>query len=442
MDTTVLNSLQARTRSNPPRADWPSLLARPHLELEHLQASCKEVFAAVGQGGDQALLDYTAKFDKVELAAVRVPSTALQQAAGQLSEELKAAIKLAKQNIEAFHAAQRESSAVIETMPGVQCWRKSLPIEKVGLYIPGGSAPLFSTVLMLAVPAQLAGCKHIVLCSPPTATGLPHPAVLYTAQLCGVTEVFALGGMQAIAGLALGTESLPAVDKLFGPGNQYVTAAKQYAQQHHGVAIDMPAGPSEVLVIADSSTPAAFTAADLLAQAEHGPDSQVVLLTTEQAYLNEVLAGLEQQLATLHRAEIARKALENSHLLHFGDESELMAFCNAYAPEHLIIATRNSEQLVEQVVNAGSVFIGPYTPESVGDYASGTNHTLPTGGWARSVAGVSLDSFVKKVTYQQLTPAGLQALGPAVERMAQAEELEGHRQAVSIRLQQLKGGHS
>ncbi|RMD68347.1 MAG: histidinol dehydrogenase [Bacteroidetes bacterium] len=413
--------------------EWPELARRPVFDWTTLEGRVGPVLEAVAREGDEALRRFTRQFDGVEIADFAVPQADIDAAEAQLDPQLRDAIRQAAANIERFHAAQAEAVQVVETMPGVRCWRKALPIERVGLYIPGGSAPLFSTVLMLAVPARLAGCARVVLCTPPQRDGSVHPAILFAARQAGVTEVYRVGGAQAIAALAYGTETIPRVDKIFGPGNQYVTAAKQLAQRQ-GVAIDLPAGPSEVLVVADDTAVPAFVAADLLSQAEHGPDSQVVLVALSGALLDATLAELETQLATLPRADIARQALTHSRAVLLRTPDEALAFANAYAPEHLILALADAGRWAEAVQHAGSVFLGHYTPESAGDYASGTNHTLPTNGFARAWSGVSLDSFVRKTTFQHITPAGLQALGPIVETMAAAEALEAHRRAVSIRL--------
>ena len=361
----------------------------------------------------------------------------MKQAGNFLSEELKNAIQLAKDNIEKFHSAQVEKPTIVETTQGVFCWRESRAIEKVGIYIPGGSAPLFSTVLMLAVPAKIAGCKEIILCSPPDANGKINAAILYTAALVGISKVFCVGGIQAVAAMTFGTETIPSVFKIFGPGNQYVTAAKQYAQ-NFGVAIDMPAGPSEVLVIADATAEPAFVAADLLSQAEHGADSQVILLATDEQVLTNTLFALDKQLDGLPRKDLAAKALQNSKAILLKDVNECILFSNQYAPEHLIMAVKNGKDLLEKITNAGSIFLGNYSCESVGDYASGTNHTLPTNGYARNYSGVSLDSFVKKITVQQVTKEGIKNIGPSVELMAAAEGLQAHKNAVTLRLQSLK----
>jgi histidinol dehydrogenase len=417
----------------PHKAQWPDILRRPEVPQADLERIITEVFRQVAKGGDAALRDYTAQFDGVEIDEMTLSQQARRDAASAVPEELKQAIRVAHYNIAKFHAAQRESPSVIETMEGVSCWRKPVPIERVGLYIPGGTAPLFSTVLMLGIPAKLAGCRELVLCSPPTTNGSIHPAIVYAAEVVGIDKIIQVGGSQAIAALALGTESVPKVYKIFGPGNQYVTAAKQHAQKL-GVSIDMPAGPSEVLVVADDTAVPAFVAADLLSQAEHGHDSQVVLLTFSEDVLRQVNAEVEAQLAVLPRRDIAKQALANSKMILMDSADEAVAFINEYAPEHLIIACANEDFYVQKVINAGSVFLGNYTPESAGDYASGTNHTLPTNGYAKAFSGVSLDSFLKKITYQRITEEGLLNLGRTVEVMAAAEELIAHQRAVSIRL--------
>lgn len=414
----------------------PSLLARPALAAANLEATVSQILQEIRQRGDAAVQEYTLRFDKVAVDHLEVSATELAEAEASLDPALKTAIQTAKANIETFHAAQQSHPEVIETMPGVFCWRKNVGIDKVGLYIPGGTAPLFSTVLMLGVPAKLAGCKEILLCSPPGADGKIHPAILFAAKTVGVTRIFKAGGVQAIGAMAYGTASIPQVYKIFGPGNQYVTAAKQLVSREK-VAIDMPAGPSEVLVCADETANPAFVAADLLAQAEHGIDSQVVVLAFSDELLQAVLQEVENQVAVLPRAEITRQALENSVAVLVNTRAEALELINDYAPEHLILAMQDADDFAEQVQNAGSVFIGNYTPESVGDYASGTNHTLPTNGYARAYSGVSLDSFVKKITFQRLTPQGLKNIGPTVETMAIAEALVAHQRAVSIRLEEM-----
>jgi histidinol dehydrogenase len=418
---------------NPSRKQWPVLVQRPAKPILALEAIVKKVFADVKNNGDDALRKYTLKFDKVYAKNLKVDSTAIKNSGNKISPELKNAIQLAKKNIETFHAAQQEKVKVIETVKGVKCWRESRAIEKVGIYIPGGSAPLFSTLLMLGIPAKLAGCKEIILCTPPDKNGEINPAILYTAQLVGINSVFCVGGIQAIAAMAFGTETISKADKLFGPGNQYVTAAKQMAQQF-GIAIDMPAGPSEVLIIADKKSNPEFVAADLLSQAEHGPDSQVILLADNKNTIKQTISEIAKQLARLPRKSIAERALINSRAILLKDLDECIQFSNLYAPEHLILAVTNAKTFIRGISNAGSVFLGNYSCESAGDYASGTNHTLPTNGYARSYSGVSLDSFVKKITFQELNKEGIRTIGPAIELMAEAEQLFGHKNAVTIRL--------
>jgi histidinol dehydrogenase len=403
------------------------------MNLEEIEKVVAPILQQVKAQGDTALKEFTLRFDKVALPDIQVTPEEITGAGQQLSPELKKAIGVAKKNIETFHRAQLQQPQKIETQPGVVCWRKSVGIEKVGLYIPGGTAPLFSTVLMLAVPAKLARCREIVLCTPANREGLVHPAILYTANLVGIEKIYKIGGAQAIAALAYGTETVPQVYKIFGPGNQYVTAAKQLVNKE-GLAIDMPAGPSEVAVWADDSADPAFVAADLLSQAEHGTDSQVILVSQSEKLVAQVNAQIEKQLPLLPRKDIAQKALANSKAFLVDSEQEAIDLLNAYAAEHLIIAIENAEKQAEQIINAGSVFIGNYTPESAGDYASGTNHTLPTNGFARAYSGVSVDSFVKKITFQQISRQGLQQIGPAIEAMAAAEELLAHKHAVSIRI--------
>jgi histidinol dehydrogenase len=417
----------------PEKKDWKSLITRPTAEKASLNELVSTVFNEVKENGDKAVLQYCKTFDKVELTNLTVSEEDIKNASSELSNELKAAIQLAKKNISKFHEAQKQPVEKIETTKGVFCWRENRVIETVGIYIPGGSAPLFSTVLMLGVPAMLAGCKEIILCTPPNAEGKINPAILYTAALVGITKIYTVGGIQAIAAMTFGTETIAQVNKIFGPGNQYVTAAKQMAQ-NFAVAIDMPAGPSEVLVIADDSCNPVFVAADLLSQAEHGADSQVILLSNNEEVINETLLEITIQLQALPRKEIATKAIENSKAILLNDIGECIALSNLYAPEHLIIATENASNLVSQITNAGSIFLGNYSCESVGDYASGTNHTLPTNGYARNYSGVSLDSFVKKITVQEVSKEGLQNIGPSVELMAEAEGLWAHKNAVSVRL--------
>jgi histidinol dehydrogenase len=410
-------------------------IRRPELAEQDLQNIVKSVFEDVRAEGDRAVVKYTLQFDKVLLTSLEVSESEFDEAELLLSDYLKAAIIQASKNIRAFHEKQLEESQIIETMPGVRCWRKSVPIERIGLYIPGGTAPLFSTVLMLGIPASIAGCKEITLCSPVGSDEKIHPAILFAARLVGVSRVLKLGGIQAIAAMASGTESINSCYKIFGPGNQYVTSAKKYAQQL-GVAIDMPAGPSEVMVVADEFANADFVAADLLSQAEHGSDSQVVLLSTSKEKVLDVQSAISKQLEVLSRNEMAAKALENSSALVVQKE-ELLSVINEYAPEHLILQTEFNTELLPGIINAGSVFIGPYTPESAGDYASGTNHTLPTNGFARMYSGVSLDSFIKKITFQEISIEGLKKIGKTIEVMADAEGLDAHRNAVSIRLNEL-----
>lgn len=421
---------------NPSVSQWEEILARPVMSLEDIEKRVIPIMNRVAEEGDAAMRAFAATFDGIELDALEVSDAEWNDADALVDDELKAAIQSAANNIEKFHALQRHDEPVEETQTGVFCWRKSIGIEKVGLYIPGGTAPLFSTVLMLAIPAKLAGCKEVILCSPPNKQGKIHPAILYTAKLTGVHRVFKSGGAQAIAAMTFGTASIPKVYKIFGPGNQYVMAAKQLAMKF-GVAIDMPAGPSEVAVIADKTANPAFIAADLLSQAEHGNDSQVILFTDDENMLHQVEMAVEEQLAELSRANFASKALENSKLILVKDLDEAMAMSNAYAPEHLILQIENPESLAEQVTNAGSVFLGHLTPESAGDYASGTNHTLPTNGYARAYSGVSLDTFVKKVTFQKISPEGLKNIGGVIETMAAAEELDAHKNAVTLRLKSL-----
>lgn len=417
----------------PEKSQWQELLKRPVMNTESLFGTVQGIIDRVKAGGDEAVLQYEMQFDKVSLSALAVSSEEFDEAENLIDEELKAAIRLAAGNISAFHAAQRFVGKKVETQPRVICWQKAVPIEKVGLYIPGGTAPLFSTVLMLAVPACIAGCREIVLCTPPGKDGKVHPAVLFAARVAGVQRVFKAGGVQAIAAMAYGTESIPKVYKIFGPGNQYVTAAKQLVSLRD-VAIDMPAGPSEVEVLADATANPVFVAADLLSQAEHGVDSQAVLITTSKELQQAVKDEVERQLGLLPRKEIAARSLANSKLIVVKDMEEAVEMTNAYAPEHLIVETENYMAVAEQIVNAGSVFLGALTPESAGDYASGTNHTLPTNGYAKVYSGVSLDSFIRKMTFQEIKPEGLCKIGPAIEVMAANESLDGHKNAVSVRL--------
>jgi histidinol dehydrogenase len=422
--------------NNPPRSTWNTLTQRPELELDYLESSVRNIFNRVRQSGDQALKEFAAQFDKAELTSLLVDETELKEGIALVSKDLKKAINQAADNIEKFHRAQLRNVNIIETMPGVTCWRKGVPIEKVGIYIPGGTAPLFSSVLMLAIPARIAGCAEIILCSPPDQSGKINPAILYAAHLTGVTRICKAGGAQAIGALAYGTESIPRVSKIFGPGNQYVTKAKQLVSQE-GIAIDLPAGPSEVLVWADDSSIPSFIAADLLSQAEHGADSQVMLVLPNENILTSIQTELSRQLNSLPRKSIAEQALQHSRIVIFDSESEAEEFINEYAPEHLIIATQNAREQAEKITNAGSVFIGAYSPESIGDYASGTNHTLPTNGYAKAYAGVSVESFLKYITFQEVSEEGIRNIGPVVEKMAEAELLEAHKQAVSIRLNYL-----
>ncbi len=417
----------------PDKSQWAEILKRPSLNVESLFDTVRTILDRVKTEGDRAVLAYEEQFDNVKLSALAVTGEEMREAETLISEELKNAIRLAKQNIETFHAAQRFTSKRVETQPGVTCWQKAVPIERVGLYIPGGTAPLFSTVLMLAVPAKIAGCDKIVLCTPPGKDGKVHPAVLFAAQVAGVDCIFKAGGVQAVGAMAYGTESVPRVYKIFGPGNQYVTAAKQLVSLRD-VAIDMPAGPSEVEVLADETANPVFVAADLLSQAEHGVDSQAVLVTTSPMLCQAVQQEVERQLALLPRKEIAARSLANSKLIVARDMEEAIELTNVYAPEHLIIQTADYTCVAERVTNAGSVFLGPYATESAGDYASGTNHTLPTNGYARAYSGVSLDSFIRKITFQEITREGLHRIGPAIETMAANEQLDAHKNAVTVRM--------
>ena len=420
----------------PERADWPSLLRRPVHDSYKMEAKVDKILSAVKKKGDKAIRKYTKKFDGVELDEFRVKEEEIVDGIEQVSDELKDAIKLAAANIETFHQYQLQQTEWIVTMPGIMCSRKSVPIEKVGLYIPGGTAPLFSTVLMLGIPARIARCREVILCTPPGKDGKIHPAILYAARHVGITEIFKVGRVQAIAAMAFGTESIPQVYKIFGPGNQYVTYAKQVVQRH-GTAIDMPAGPSEVAVFADEYSNPAFVAADLLSQAEHGIDSQVLLVTDDELCVEQIESEINKQVEILARKDIAQRALSNSRAIVVSNDEEAMELLNEYAPEHLILACNNADEMAEKVINAGSVFIGQYSPESVGDYASGTNHTLPTNGYAKAYSGVSVDSFVKKITFQKLSREGLEQIGRAVEILADAEGLEAHKNAVSIRLRSI-----
>jgi len=417
----------------PEKKTWKALLSRPSLDDSSLEASVSNILREVKQNGDEAVKRFATMFDKVTIKNFAVTPQEINEAAAQVSDELKQAIEQAKSNIEKFHLAQLKPEEPIETMPGVMCWRKSVAIEKVGLYIPGGSAPLFSTLLMLGIPAKIAGCKNIILCSPPNREGNLHPAILYAAKLVGVTQIFKVGGAQAIGAMAYGTATIPAVYKIFGPGNQYVTCAKQLVQKN-GIAIDMPAGPSEVAVLADESANASFVAADLLSQAEHGSDSQAILVTNSESIVTDTKVEIEKQLSALPRKDIAENAIKNSRIFLVRNIKEGIELINEYAPEHLIISCNDAENIGEKIVNAGSVFLGNYSPESAGDYATGTNHTLPTNGYAKAYSGVSVDSFIKKITFQKLTKEGLQHIGKTVETMAEAEGLEAHANAVRVRL--------
>ena len=423
----------------PNREAWSQLVERPHLDISQLSDVVNGVLNEVRKKGDEAVKKYEERFDHAQLSSLQVSEEEMAEAGQQLSEQLKEAIILAHQNIKTFHESQKFVGVKVETQPGVTCWQKSVAIERVGLYIPGGTAPLFSTVLMLATPARIAGCKEIVLCTPPSPQGKVNPAILFAAQVAGVNKIFKAGGVQAIGAMAYGTESVPKVYKIFGPGNQYVMAAKQQVSLHE-VAIDMPAGPSEVCVIADETANASFIAADLLSQAEHGADSQVFFITTSEHLLDEVVKETERQLALLPRMEMANKSLDNSKFILVKDKEEAMALSNCYAPEHLIIQTLDYEAMAEKVVNAGSVFLGPYACESAGDYASGTNHTLPTHGYATAYNGVNLDSYCRKVTFQHLTKEGVEKIGQAVAEMASAELLAAHQRAMTIRMEWIEKG--
>ncbi|WP_313099593.1 histidinol dehydrogenase [Epilithonimonas sp.] len=420
----------------PPISEWKSLCERPLQSQENLESQVKQVFSEVKNNGDKALKFFTEQFDKVSLQDLKVSENEIIEAEQLVSDQLKSAIKTASENIRKFHNSQQEEKKIIETTEGVFCWRENRAIENIGIYIPGGTAPLFSTVLMLGIPATIAGCKNIFLCSPPDKNGKINPAILFTANLIGIKSIFKIGGSQAIAGLTFGTETIPKVDKIFGPGNQYVTAAKQLALNYN-LAIDIPAGPSEVLVIADEMSIPSFVAADLLSQAEHGTDSQVILLSNSERVINEINIEINKQLNDLPRKEIAEIALQNSKSILLNSIDEAIEFSNFYGPEHLILATANAKNFTDKITNAGSVFLGNYSPESAGDYASGTNHTLPTNGFAKNYSGVSLDSFVKKITFQNITKTGIKNLGKTIELMAEAEELMAHKNAVSIRLKSL-----
>ena len=422
---------------NPTASTWSTILERPTKTVNDIESIVKEIFAAVQKEGDVAVSNYTKQFDGVSFENIEVSSAEIETAVASLASDLKEAIALAKVNIEKFHLAQKTTRVSVETTEGVQCWQEKRPIQKVGLYIPGGTAPLFSTVLMLAVPAKIAGCKEIVLCSPPDKNGNINPAILYAANLCGVTKIIKVGGIQAIAGMTFGTQAIPKVYKIFGPGNQYVTVAKQLATQF-GVAIDMPAGPSELLVVADDTAIPEFVASDLLSQAEHGTDSQVILVSTSKSFMDAVENEIQSQLEVLPRKAIAEKAIANSKLIFVENHQIALDLINEYGPEHFIVCTANNDFYVDGIQNAGSVFIGNYTPESAGDYASGTNHTLPTNGYAKNYSGVNLDSFMKSMTFQKISETGIQNIGSAIEIMAEAEGLQAHKNAVTLRLAEIE----
>lgn len=418
---------------NPSPNEWDELLKRPTKTVDDIEGIVAEVFKDVKENGDAAIKNYTKRFDKVVLDAVQVSENEIMTEVLRVSQNMQQAIQVASENIFRFHEAQKTKRIEVETYPGVKCWQEKRPIEKVGLYIPGGTAPLFSTILMLAIPAKIAGCKEIVLCTPPDSEGFVHPAILYAAQLCGVTKIFKVGGIQAVAAMTFGTETIPKVYKIFGPGNQYVTVAKQLATKH-GVAIDMPAGPSELLVVADDTANPIYVAADLLSQAEHGKDSQVILVSTSKDLIEKVEAEVALQLVNLPRKEIAEVAIDNSKLIYVENDQIALKLINEYGPEHFIVCVKEEDFYVDNIANAGSVFIGNFTPESAGDYASGTNHTLPTNGYAKNYSGVNLDTFMKSMTFQKITEEGLHSLGPVIEMMADAEGLQAHRSAVSLRL--------
>jgi histidinol dehydrogenase len=425
-----------KTILNPQKKDWKTILERPTKKVDDIESIVNEVFTDIQKNGDTAVAKFTKKFDGVTLESNIVSENEINEAITLVSSELKEAIILAKENITKFHAAQKTAKVFVETIKGVSCWQEKRPIQKVGLYVPGGTAPLLSTVLMLAIPAQIAGCKEIVLCSPPNKEGKIHPAILYAANLCGVTKIVKVGGIQAIASYTFGTETIPQVYKIFGPGNQFVTVAKQLSTKY-GVAIDMPAGPSELLVVADDSANPSYVASDLLSQAEHGIDSQVILVSTSKELIAKVGAEIEKQLIALPRIAIAQKAIHNSTSIYVENDTIALELINEYGPEHFIVCTNNNDFYVHHIENAGSVFIGNYTPESAGDYASGTNHTLPTNGFTKAYSGVNLDSFLKSITFQEISEEGIQAIGKSVELMAEAEGLQAHKNAVSIRLKDL-----
>ena len=417
----------------PKKNEWRDLLRRPAIDSLSLEKKVRKILENVKEKGDKAVKKYSKEFDGIKLKKLQVSDKEIKEADKLVADELKQAIRTAKSNIEKFHSTQLHDGDIVETMPGVKCWRKNIAIEKVGLYIPGGTAPLFSTILMLGVPAKIAGCKEIVLCTPPGKDGALHPAILFAASLVGVTKIFKVGGVQAIGAMAFGTETIPAVYKIFGPGNQYVTCAKQLVQQY-GIAIDMPAGPSEVAVYADETADPRFVAADLLSQAEHGVDSQVLLVVNKESLVETIKGQLVTQLDKLPRKELAEKALDNSKIMLVNNDEEAIELLNEYAPEHLILSCAHADELADKVINAGSVFIGNFSPESAGDYASGTNHTLPTNGFAKAYSGVSVDSFVKKITFQKLNEEGLNSIGSSVVAMAEAEGLKAHAEAVKLRL--------
>lgn len=422
---------------DPNKSDWPALLERPTQTVEDIEKVVEQIFGEVKAQGDEAVKKYSRLFDGHGSEDLEVSESELANARLQVSDDLKSAIDLAKGNIEKFHTAQKTEKVSVETIGGVKCWQEKRPIQKVGLYIPGGTAPLFSTILMLAVPARIAGCKEVILCTPPAKDGSVNPVILYTAQLCGIKKIYKLGGIQAIAAMTFGTKSIDKVYKIFGPGNQYVTVAKQLATKY-GISIDMPAGPSELLVVADDTADAAFVASDLLSQAEHGADSQVILVSLSEKFLSKVETEVAKQLQDLPRKEIATAAIEHSRFIYISSEEKALEFINEYAPEHFIICTSKPEVFVDGIINAGSVFIGNYTPESAGDYASGTNHTLPTNGYAKQYSGVNLDSFTKAITFQKISSEGILKIGPAIELMAEAEGLQAHKNAVTLRLNKLK----
>lgn len=428
-----------QTIFNPLPETWSELLQRPTQSIEDIEATVTDIFQEVKLKGDQTVQKYTSLFDGITLDNLKTSKEEVAAAKAMISEDLKQSIDLAKSNIERFHKAQITERISIETTQGVQCWQEKRPIQKVGLYIPGGTAPLFSTILMLAIPAKIAGCQEVVLCSPPAKDGSIHPAILYTAQLCGIKTIYKVGGIQAIAAMTFGTATIPQVYKIFGPGNQYVTVAKQIATKY-GVAIDMPAGPSELLVVADDSANAAFVASDLLSQAEHGEDSQVILVSTSKSLISEVSTQVQLQLTALSRKRIASKAIENSKLIYVNSHAAALSLINEYGPEHFIICSKEQDFYIDGIINAGSVFIGNYTPESAGDYASGTNHTLPTNGYAKQYSGVNLDSFMKSMTFQKISKQGIQNIGPSIEIMAAAEGLDAHKNAVTLRLKAIADG--